>query len=210
MHQDRATYRDAGVFTPGDGAIDVRFVKGNEGFSAIPQVVALSGLNERFAVIQETGIDGCNDWYFDKLLWRALVKYVVGQGGQVTALVDWRDEDEVPIEKFIDDWEKIDPQVQEPPWVLFTRVDGHLTLSMVTEYWCLSGGPWPYSDSYTYSFFSDRDVSEEVNLAIKGDPAVSRWRIAEAAILISPTNSKPSPVVRHRFRSFMAWLRRWG
>jgi hypothetical protein len=202
LHQDR------GVFDPSDGAVDVHFVKGNEGFSSIPEVVALSGLNERFAVIQDSAVEGCSDWYFDKLLWRCLVRYVVGQGGQVTVLNQWRDKDEVPIDEFLEAWDQIDPQDQEPPWVLLVRIEGRLTLSMVTEYWCLAGGPDPYHDSYTYSLFSDRDVSEEVVLAIKGNPAASRWLLQEEVIRVSPKNSKSSPVVRHRRRSLISWFRR--
>ncbi|WP_426014020.1 hypothetical protein [Caulobacter sp. DWR2-3-1b2] len=199
--------QDRGAFEPSDASVDVRFVKGNEGFSSIPEIVALSGLNERFAVIQETAVEGCSDWYFDKLLWRCLVTYLAERGGQVTVLVQWRGTDEVPIDEYIGPWERIEPQDQEPPWALLVRIDGRLTLSMVTEYWCLVGGPIPYHDSYTYSLFSQRDVSEEVLLAIKGSPAVRRWHLQEDVIGVSPENSRSSPVERSPRWSLISWLR---
>jgi hypothetical protein len=200
------THQDRGEFEPADGAVHVRFVQ--EGLSPIPEAVALAGLSERFAVIQDTAVEGCADWYFDKLLWRCLVRYVVGQGGQVTVLGRWRDKSEVPIGDYLEAWARIDPHDQEPPWALFVRTDGRLALSMVTEYWCLAGGPEPYHDSYTYSLFSHRDLGEEVLRAIKGNPSAGRWRLEEEVIRISPEHARSSPVARHWLRSLMSRLRR--
>ena len=42
-----------------------------------------------------------------------------------------------------------------PPKVVFLR-HGDLWCVMNTEYWCYSGGRYPYSDSYTFSFYTVR------------------------------------------------------
>jgi hypothetical protein len=183
-----------GKFTPPDGSINVRLVSGNEGLAPVPEIVATSGLNTRFAVIQETFVKDCVDVYFDEALWRTLMEFVTSRGDSVTVLWRWTHAGETSLDAFLSDLGQTDPEDREPPWALLVRMEGKLTLTMVTEYWEQVGGPAPYHDSYTYSLFSEDYLGDQVISALAGAPTAERWRIASEIVEIPPDKTRASPI----------------
>lgn len=53
----------------------------------------------------------------------------------------------------------------EVPLRVVFAVDGRLQCIMLPELWCSVGGPFPYSDSYAFSFFTRSDVDDSVVMA---------------------------------------------
>ena len=60
-------------------------------------------------------------------------------------------------------WDR-DKSDDAPLRVLF-ETDGELRCIMLTEFWCNVGGPFPYSDSYTFSFFTRTDSDDRMIVA---------------------------------------------
>jgi hypothetical protein len=168
----------------------------------LPDVVKKASLTERFAVVQETYIEGCVDMFFDEPLWRSLTEFLRGKSPSRTVQVTRESERKpVSLDEFLSQWDRTPPEDQVPPYVLVAMADERPILCMVTEFWNTVGGPQPYSDSYTYSFFSKDDVGAEVMAALKASPSQSRWSVASEVVTVAP----PGP----RAMTF-EWLKRSG
>jgi membrane protein implicated in regulation of membrane protease activity len=64
----------------------VRFVSGMDGVYARPAVARQAGLGCRFAVIQDSHVEGQDDMVFDEALWRALVDFASRLGDRVEVM----------------------------------------------------------------------------------------------------------------------------
>ena len=163
---------EAADFKPSRGSIDIRFVRGVDWYTQVPAAAKKAGLDRRFAVIQETAVDGCGDMYFDEPLWRALVEFVRASAGQgtVEVLREGRKVAPTPLDDFLEAWDRLSYDDKCPPPVLIALSAERVVLCTQTQYWNLGGGPRPYHDSYTYQIFSDRDVEAEVIAALDRAP----------------------------------------
>jgi len=173
-------------FEPRPGGVDVSFVRGVDRFSTFPDFVKQAHLGSRFAVVQETYVEGCTDMHFEEPLWRALVDFLrnkfPGEAVDVTTELGAS----VPVDRFLTEWDKTVPSEHEPPPVLTASVNFRPIVCMVTDYWTRVGGPRPYHDSYTYSIYSDSDLGDEVMSALADAACRSRWTLAPEVI---PTTS---------------------
>jgi hypothetical protein len=150
-------------------------------------------------VIQDTFAKGCVDSYFDEPLWRELVRFATSRGDQATVLRRFEDLKETSLDEFLEGWDRIDNEDKDPPWTILIRSGGRLATAMVTEYWVHVGGrPDLYHDSYTYSFFSNRDLSKEITSALAG-VETKRWRLAPEVIVVSPDDKRNSPIAPGSF-----------
>ncbi|MDP3656731.1 MAG: hypothetical protein Q8R45_07190 [Brevundimonas sp.] len=73
------------------GPVDISFVSDAGPGDWLSDDLTPPGLGFRTAVIQDTGVPGCNDMYFDEALWRGVADFA-GQydpAGQVTVLLDF-------------------------------------------------------------------------------------------------------------------------
>lgn len=156
----------------------VRFVRGLDKHSSFPDLVRRAGLNQRFAIIQDTHIQGHADMYFDEPLWRALIEFVKSKAvsGRVEVFSDHRKRASVPIELFLEDWGQTAAEERCPPPMVAAFAGERATLCMVTDNWAAVGGPALYHDSYTHSLFCDRDVELEVMTALTSAPGRKRWQ----------------------------------
>ena len=50
---------------------------------------------------------------------------------------------------------------RRPPQAIFFKKDGNLVCIEETEFWTLCGGDLPYSDSYTASFYTEKNMSDQ-------------------------------------------------
>ncbi len=73
------------------GPVDISFVSDTGPGDWLNEDLTPPGLGFRTAVIQDTGVPGCVDMYFDEALWRGVVNFA-GQydpSGEVTVLLDF-------------------------------------------------------------------------------------------------------------------------
>ena len=56
---------------------------------------------------------------------------------------------------------KLEKNDEFPNRIVFTR-DGTLMLLEQTEFWNVAGGPAPYHDSVTLSFFSELEIQSQI------------------------------------------------
>ncbi len=104
MRTDSPTTRmndTRGSFTPAAGAIEIRFVDGDDGLVPIPVVLSQPRLSQRFAVVQATYVKGWVDMYFDEVLWRTLPDFVVMRGDQATMISYSSGMTEEPLGRFL-------------------------------------------------------------------------------------------------------------
>ena len=96
------------------------------------------------------------------------------------------------IEQFLIDWDKTSVEDQEPPPIVTVGDPARPAIYMLTDYWCQSGGPMPYADSYTYSIFADRDLGREIMAALQTASDRERWSIIPEPIETNSTSPLPS------------------
>lgn len=183
--------------------IRVDFVAGTEWDARFPRFVAMAGLTHRLAVIQDSYVEGAGEMVFDEALWRTLVDFIASQNGQTfiaenIAKVGRR---EVQLTEYMAKWERLSPDERSPPGWIGLRADGKLKLCIIREYWNQVGGPQPYSDSYTYSVMSGRDLTMEVVTWLRDSPAATGWKLGE----IQQADDTPRPW----WQWVWAWLRSW-
>lgn len=73
------------------GPVDISFVSDTGPGDWLSDDLTPPGLGFRTAVVQDTGVPGCDDMYFDEALWRGVADFA-GQydpAGQVTVLLDF-------------------------------------------------------------------------------------------------------------------------
>lgn len=178
--------------------VDISFMKGRESRNLLNRTmdrfVRRAGLEERFAVIQDTYVEGEVDMVFDEGLWRRLVAYVAQYDLQATVTVTEKNpyKDQIPLDDYLRHWEQ--GERDGPPPFVVARKGETVVLAMVTEYWNTTGGPYPYHDSYTYSLFSDRDLSADVPRFLSEAAEASRWKMAERMFTPDDTEKLPSPI----------------
>ena len=170
--------------------VDVVFVSGLEAGYRVPDHVTSAGLDRRLAVVQDSYVRGATDMVFDEPLWRCLVDFVRGSDDHAAVSVsqDGRvirnspDGTELDIEAFLEMWNAQAEDDWNPPAVVVSRREGRIVLCMVREHWNRVGGPMPYHDSYTFSIFSDRDLSQEIPRFLTSRNDAGRRRLAEQVI----------------------------
>src|SRR6185295_20404417 len=83
---------------------------------------------------------------------------------------------------YISSWNQLPKDDRKPPPFVMVRDNGSLKFLMVTEYWKNVGGPYPYADSYTYSVFSNLDLSGDIRSFLSKSPEAAGWRIASEVL----------------------------
>lgn len=171
--------------------IDIDFVAGIEPDARFPNYLATSGLTRRFAVVQQTYVEGAVEMVIDKVLWRALIAFVDTYASDATVWVAAREKDVGRNERLLSDymveWEATAPDDRYPPDVILLRSGQALILCMFTEAWYGVGGPGIYHDSCTYSLFSTRDIADEVLAYLRDHPDASGWRLADTVLSAEET-----------------------
>lgn len=171
---------------------NIDFVAGFDLVCPVPKIVKKAELGFRFAVIQSTYVVGCEDMHFDESLWERLVAFAKGYcySGEVV-VVQREGKKETPIDVFLADWRKStdNPAERELPQFILVRNQGALVLCIATEIWARVGGPEPYADSYTYSFYSKEDIGQSVIGFLAEGNEPSQWQMSAEPIIVSPRHS---------------------
>ena len=163
------------------GRVRVRFAKGVEGIAERPSVA--SGLDQRFAVIQDTYVTGHPDMVFDDRLWLTLVDFLGRQSAAQEVRVTREEGQVVGLALFVSNWKGVARADREPPPLVEFRTDAATSAVMATEYWSRVGGPEPYHDSYTYAIWTRDDVEEALReyLALSVDGGA--WQLEPNTIV---------------------------
>src|SRR5690606_8447614 len=70
---------------------------------------------------------------------------------------------EVELGAFWAEWQRLPKEDREPPLFIFAgQNEVEASLVVETEYWTRVGGPMPYHDSYTYSFYSGVPIGDAI------------------------------------------------
>jgi hypothetical protein len=84
---------------------------------------------------------------------------------------------EMPLDVFLREWKNTSDDDKEPPLYIFIKRDKQILACLITEFWFLVGGPYPYADSYTYSILTHIDISGELLNFIKENNIPKKWEI---------------------------------
>lgn len=160
---------------------DIYFVAGADDRWNYPKAVTAAGLAYQFGVIQHGDNDLNPDTTADPALVRAIAAFLTAYDteAEVMAADDWEDigHKERPLSDFMAEWESTAEADRDPPMGVAVRKPGKALAYMLVEPWYGVGGPWPYADSCTYAFFTDRDIGPELAAYLRGHPDAGRWNI---------------------------------
>lgn len=137
------------------------------------------GLRHRFAVVLNTYRRDKADMYFDSSLYLLLVRTVCQAIGYDCVTI--RMIEGVRFHSFDDlarQYADLEELEQKPPARIDMYKSGQLVGVVETELWAMVGGPSPYHDSYTLSFYTHGDRSPELR-------RVSETACSEAGAVIT-------------------------
>lgn len=179
---------------------EIRFRRGIDPVTEIPEEARANGLTERIAIIQESYRPDKVDMFFDEALFLRLLDYArkVSDGGTVEVIEealatrqktllskmlgrDDRTQEVRTLDDFLQGWSATPSDEKEPPIKVLVLKCGSPNLCIATEFWTRVGGPPEYHDSYTYSIFSREDRSEEIREFLAASPEADSWSFAAAA-----------------------------
>ena len=151
--------------TSGQSASDrtLCLVSGYHAASFPPAGAHESGLCHRFAVVLDTYRRDKVDMYFDTDLFLRLVPTLCQAIGYDRVEIRMTDGSRfTSFDELARQYAGREEVEQEPPVRIELVRRGQLGGIVETEFWTMVGGPPPYHDSYTLSFYSDRDRSPEL------------------------------------------------
>ena len=176
----------AGAIHGAGDVYDIWFVSGGESLWRTPALIKPAGLSHRLAVIQHTAIREETEMHLDDALWICLLHFMQSQATNAYATVarkaDHLGQHETGIDTYLAEWNAQSPDDHQPAEVVVVRNGGAPTHVLVTEFWVNIGGPYPYADSYTYSIYSDDDLSVELP-AFLAERCAGRWNQATEVLL---------------------------
>lgn len=113
----------------------VRFVSGMDGVHARPSVARQAGLGCRFAVVQDTHVEGQDDMVFDEALWRSLVDFALELGDRVEVVArTGRRSRPQSLSAWMEAFEAAPADDRSPPELVLVHEGNHLKACMVTEF----------------------------------------------------------------------------
>lgn len=157
------------------------------------------GYRYRTSVIQHTHRLDSVDAYFDRALWWRVLEFaqtfgsisIIDRpwGGPDAPSRDWQSGKAQqptigharPLAEFLERWDESYP----PELIVAWNPGGSVPLCIVTEYWVQTGGPHPYADSFTYSIYSDGELSDRIDAFLRASENASEWSISPEKLYTS-------------------------
>lgn len=144
----------------------IGLVSGYHDVSFPPADAWEAGLRHRFSVVMDTARSDKADMYFDTQLFMRLIPGLCQVIGYDSVSICLQNKDHFPsFEKLAHQYARQDDSDQEPPPRIELLRSGQLVSIVETEFWTMVGGPSPYHDSYTFSFFTRENLSTELRHA---------------------------------------------
>jgi hypothetical protein len=140
--------------------------------STFPPVRAyVVGVRHRFAVVLSTYRVGNADIVFDQRLFFDLIPHLCQVVGNDAVRIYLTNPDVIRFGSFTDlatYYSKIESESDDgvvPPDGIELFLGTRILAFLETEFWSLVGGPSPYHDSYTFSFYTAEDYSDKLGKA---------------------------------------------
>ncbi len=179
----------------------IHLVKGYHDVTPVPEGVLHEGLTDRFAIILDPFGSELED-DFDVELILAVITWMSRAIEHDTFLAEIDNQRTWPsLAAFAEQWPAMPADDIIPPQRIHYKAKGSLVCLEETEYWALCGGPAPYSDSYTLSYYTRSDMSDAFEHACRGACEQIGARIGEV-IAGSPTPVRPGLWRRLRSKLF--------
>ncbi|TCJ12797.1 hypothetical protein EZJ19_11190 [Parasulfuritortus cantonensis] len=181
----------------------ITIVHGFHPATPVPAIVYRNNLRFRFALVFETAIPDCGSIVFQSESYIGLLSIIIRNldfdGIQIDA-------DENNTYDSFDSYKESLFRIAEPDRLPARRIlfknNGKLTCYEETEFWAFCGGPSPYSDSFTISFYTENDMSGTFD-AICADS-----RFAEMVTIRETIQGLPRPELSW-WRKLRLINRRW-
>lgn len=167
---------------------EINVYEGFDPVCPVPKVVTAASLAHRLALVQETYRPDSVDAFFDCALWMSILEFAANfQSGTQVGIVDrcrqvvWlakepEERDEIALATYLS--KQKDDVDRGPAEYVMVRQNNRVLLCIVTEFWTNVGGPTPYADSYTYSIYSNDDVSERVMQHMSAAKDAAGWQVS--------------------------------
>lgn len=156
----------------------INIITGFDPSCPIPSNVRKAGFNHRVAVVQHTYCSDSVDMYFDQRLWERILEFALNFGKNYKVCIVQREgKSEIQPDVALSVLREAKEIEREPPEFVLVRDQQELVLCIATEYWVHVGGPAPYHDSYTYSFFSKNNIAEKIRMFLAEVQASNDWEI---------------------------------
>ena len=141
---------------------NITIVTGYHPNTPVPDRAVAANMNHRFAVVFHTDREDVDYMYFDAMLFCDVIEKMSFQLAADELKIEFDDGASIAsVEGLRLRYQRIEEEVREPPLRIEFFKSGRLHCVEETEFWVTCGGPHPYSDSYTASFFTETDRSRD-------------------------------------------------
>lgn len=139
----------------------ITIVYGYHNNTPVPQLVYKENLSFRFAIIFETAFSKYDVSFFQAELFMKLISAINTQIDCNDIQVDVDEKTQYQtIDLFKENLFKLAEDSRIPPLRVFFRKNNTLMCLEETEFWAFCGGSAPYSDSYTASFYTKKNMRD--------------------------------------------------
>lgn len=150
------------------GGRDIWLVDGYHECTRVATETTTNDLRWRFAVVMDTDRKDNPNWYFDFELYSHLLEEMVPLiTHNEERVLSFEEQEFDSLASALAHLEGIDEGDSQPFREIRLAKHGHLVALIATEYWAFCGGPSPYSDSYTLSFYTREYLGEEFRAACR-------------------------------------------
>ncbi|MDX2111140.1 MAG: hypothetical protein SFY80_12965 [Verrucomicrobiota bacterium] len=131
-----------------------------------------------FSVIQDTYREDSVDSFYDVDLKQALLQFVKAyyEHADIRVVTQWNTKcmyQEITLEDYVSHYPQDDGELLA---TLYVRDGSRVELCMEVQSWIMVGGPYPYHDSYTYSFHSRKDIANDIFTYLRN---LNKWKIGD-------------------------------
>lgn len=147
-----------------------QIVLGLHDATPVPAAVRAHGFDHRFALVQSTHAPAVADMIVDSTALLALIRALdthVGAPGKLFWDRPHRRRQRIELSALEAHYRDTPPDTHDPLSAGEWRVGQQLVALLHTETWCNVGGPAPYHDSLTYSFYTAEDCSQTLLTALR-------------------------------------------
>ncbi len=178
--------------------VEVNFISGIEAGSAYPNYLKANRLKHRFAVLQNTHVEGEAEPFVDEALRQALTAFASAYDPTAEVVLSETAETLGPDFYSLADYDARSADDRPFPNLLALRKGRRFRLCMIAEAYDLSDfpQPFPYKDSCVYSIFTDRGIGSELVAFLHAHPEAAGWTLS--TVVLTAAASEQYPVLLSR------------
>jgi hypothetical protein len=147
----------------------ITLVNGYHAQTPVPNSAMAANLGYRFAVVFHTDREDVDCMCFDAMLFCDVVQQMSAQIAHDELHINANDAAALKsLDELRATYTNMREEDRQPPRRIQFLKSGRLSCIEDTEFWVTCGGPQPYSDSYTASFYTRADMSATFSTACHG------------------------------------------